>query len=151
MKYRLILLMLFFVTLSYADDAKIIIKQKSGNETILELSTNPVITFLGEDMVITNDFTTISFPIEDIDNYTADNGTTTAIVSTKEKPMFENGRILFNGIAKGTPISVYSLDGRLISKQLTGTDKAEILLRNLPKGTYIISVENNKIKVINNK
>lgn len=149
MKYRLILLMLFFVTLSYADNAKIIIKQKSGNETILELSTNPVITFLGEDMVITNDFTTISFPIEDIDSYTADNGTTTSIASTKEKPMFENGRILFIGIAKGTPISVYSLDGRLISKQLSSADKVEVPLSSLPKGTYIISVENSKIKVIN--
>ena len=149
MKYRLTFFMFFFVVLSYADDAKIVIKQKSGNETVFELSTNPVITFLGEDMVITNDFTSISFPIEDIDSYTADNGTTTAIASTKEKPMFENGRILFNGISKGTPISVYSLDGRLISKQLIGTDKAEIPLRNLPKGTYIISVENSKIKVIN--
>lgn len=149
MKYRLILLMLFFVTLSYADDAKIIIKQKSGNETIFELSTNPIITFLGEDMVITNDFTSISFPIEDIDSYTADNGTTTAIASIKGKPMLENGRILFNGIAKGTPISVYSIDGRLISKQLTSADKAEVPLSSLPKGTYIISVENSKIKVIN--
>lgn len=149
MKYRLTFFMFFFVALSYADDAKIVIKQKSGNETIFELSTNPVITFLGEDMVITNDFTSISFPIEDIDSYTADNGTTTAIASTKEKPMFENGRILFNGISKGTPISVYSLDGRLISKQLTDADKAEVPLSSLPKGTYIISVENNKIKVIN--
>jgi hypothetical protein len=141
--------MFFFVTLSYADDAKIVIKQKSGNETVFELSTNPIITFLGEDMVITNDFTSISFPLEDIDSYTADNGTTTAIASTKEKPMFENGRILFNGISKGTPISVYSLDGRLISKQMTDADKAEVPLISLPKGTYIISVENNKIKVIN--
>jgi hypothetical protein len=141
--------MLFFVTLSYADDAKIVIKQKSGNETVFELSTNPIITFLGEDMVITNDFTSISFPLEDIDSYTADNGTTTPIASTKEKPMFENGRILFNGISKGTPISVYSLDGRLISKQMTDADKAEVPLISLPKGTYIISVENNKIKVIN--
>ena len=149
MKYRLTFFMFFFVTLSYADDAKIVIKQKSGNETVFELSTNPVITFEGEEMVITNDFTSISFPLEDIDSYTADNGTTTAIVSTKEKPMFENGRILFNGIAKGTPISVYSLDGRLISKQMTDADKAEVPLISLPKGTYIISVENNKIKVIN--
>jgi len=149
MKYRLTFFMFFFVVLSYADDAKIVIKQKSGNETVFELSTNPVITFLGEDMVITNDFTSISFPIEDIDSYTADNGTTTAIASTKEKPMFENGRILFNGISKGTPISVYSLDGRLISKQMTDADKAEVPLISLPKGTYIISVENNKIKVIN--
>jgi len=149
MKYRLIFFMFFFVTLSYADDAKIVIKQKSGNETVFELSTNPIITFLGEDMVITNDFTSISFPLEDIDSYTADNGTTTAIASTKEKPMFENGRILFNGISKGTPISVYSLDGRLISKQMTDADKAEVPLISLPKGTYIISVENNKIKVIN--
>ena len=149
MKYRLTLFMFFFVALSYADDAKIVIKQKSGNETVFELSTNPVITFEGEEMVITNDFTSISFPLEDIDSYTADNGTTTAIVSTKEKPMFDNGRILFNGIAKGTPISVYSLDGRLISKQMTDADKAEVPLISLPKGTYIISVENNKIKVIN--
>jgi hypothetical protein len=107
MKYRLIFFMLFFVALSYADDAKIVIKQKSGNETVFELSTNPVITFEGEEMVITNDFTSISFALEDIDSYTADNGTTTAITSTKEKANVRKRTHPFsNGISKGTPISV---------------------------------------------
>ena len=47
----------------------IIIKQKSGNETLLDLASKPVITFEEENMVIANSFTSITIPIEDIDNY----------------------------------------------------------------------------------
>ena len=54
---------------AYADEATVVIKQKSGNETVLELSTNPVITFSGENMVITSNITTIMIPMDDIDNY----------------------------------------------------------------------------------
>lgn len=150
MKLQLLLSLLFFATWSYADEARIVIKQKSGNETTLELSTHPVITFEGEEMVITNDFTRISFPLDDVDNYTATNGTATGIAPAKANPQIMDGRIIFSGISQGTLVYVYSFDGRIVHKQTTDAfGKAEIFLNSLPKGTYIISVENSKIKVIN--
>ena len=55
----------------YIAENRIVIKQKSGNETVLQLAFNPVITFSGEDMVITSDLTTISIPLADVDSYAA--------------------------------------------------------------------------------
>lgn len=150
MKKRLLsLLLLFAATAMYADDAKIVIKQKSGNETILELSTNPIITFEGEDMVITNDFTAIVLPLEDIDDYVVSDATT-GIESITAQPEFHHGHIIFTDMVKGMSVFVYALDGRMVDKQTVGdSGRADVIFENLPKGTYIISTQNKNIKVIN--
>ena len=63
-------ILMVFAILAHANyDAKLVIKQKSGNETVLALSTNPIITFVGENMKIENEFINISIPIDDVDNY----------------------------------------------------------------------------------
>lgn len=56
-RLTLLLLLLVGIQLSLADDTTLTIKQKGGNETLLELSTNPVITFEDESMVVTSSLT----------------------------------------------------------------------------------------------
>ena len=149
MKLRLLFLFLFIAIMTYADNAKIVIKQKSGNETILELATNPVITFSGEDLVITNDFTTISVPLDDIDKYEVSDGTT-GIEQRTVAPQYANGHVLFNGMPAGTPVYIYTIDGRTVCHlKADGTGSADVSLETLPKGTYMIQAYNNRIKVIN--
>lgn len=147
MKRKLLLLLfLFSVLTEYAEN--ITIKQKSGNETILELSTNPVITFSDENMVVTNDFTTITFPLDDIDGYIV--GNSTEIQEVSNTPHYYNGHIVFNGIKKGVSASVYSFDGKFISKfSADSSGILDINIGSFPKGAYIISTPNNIIKVIN--
>lgn len=131
----------------YADS--ITIKQKSGNETILELSTNPVITFVGEDMVVTNDFTTISFPLSDIDSYVV-NHVSSEIHETINTPQYHNGHVVLSGLANGSAVFVYNLGGRIVSQHIADAMGClDIDLSNFPKGAYIISAPNTKIKVIN--
>ena len=57
MKLRLFSFLLLAVSVlpSFADDAKIVFKQKTGGETIIELKLNPVITFTSTDLVVTSD------------------------------------------------------------------------------------------------
>lgn len=149
MKARILTLLLLLATVSYADNAQIVIKQKSGSETVLELSTHPVITFSGEDMVVTTDLTTFSIPLDFIDNYVVSDGTT-AIEQLTAEPQFSDGRIMFNGLAAGTPVYVYSMDGRLVTKMTADqTSRAVVSLQDLPKGVYIVSAGNNKMKVMN--
>lgn len=149
MKARILTLLLLFATVSYADNAQIVIKQKSGSETVLELSTHPVITFSGEDMVVTTDLTTFSIPLDFIDNYVVSDGTT-AIEQLTAEPQFSDSRIMFNGLAAGTPVYVYSMDGRLVTKMTADqTSRAVVSLQDLPKGVYIVSAGNNKMKVMN--
>ena len=141
---------MFITTLSvYADNARVVIKQKSGNETILELATNPVITFSGEDMVVKTNLTTISIPLADIDDYTAYDGTTD-IQSLSEEPRYINGHVVFNGLANGAEARVYTIDGRLIIRQpADASGRVDISIDTLPKGVYVISTPNSKIKIMN--
>ena len=132
-----------------AEDAQIVIKQKGGNETVLKLSTNPVITFEGENMVVASDVIQISIPLGDIDDYVVNNGTT-AIEPVKAQPQYTCGHVIFSGVADGSPIYIHTLDGKVVGKQAAdASGKADVSLENLPKGAYIISSQNNSIKVIN--
>ena len=147
--FSLLLLLLLYVTASFAGDAQIVIKQKSGGEATLKLSTNPVITFEGANMIVTNDFTTISFPLEFLDSYTVINGTEW-IDPVVMKPQRKNGHVIFSGLADGSQVYVYTLDGKVVAKQAANSSSiTDVSLESLPKGTYIISTSNNSIKVIN--
>lgn len=150
MKLRLLFVVMFVATLSaYADDACIVIKQKSGNETILELSANPIITFSGEDMVVTSSLTTIAIPLADVDSYTAYDATT-GIRPLTDAPQFANGHVLFSGLAKGSDVRIYTADGRLVShQQADASGHAAVSLDSLPKGVYVIRTPDNSIKIIN--
>ena len=146
MKIRLLLLLLSFAITTYAES--ITIKQKSGNETIIDLSTNPVITFAGESMFVTTDFTTISFPLIDIDSYVVDE--TLGIQEVKDSPQLHNGHIVFKGMKEKASATVYSLDGKTIRKYTSDISGViDINLRSLPEGAFVISTPNSKIKVIN--
>ena len=146
MKIRLLLLFLSFATTIYAES--IIIKQKSGNETVLELSTNPVITFADESMIVTNDFTTITFPLDDIDSYVV--GETSGIQEMKDSPQFRDGHVVFKGIKEKSSVTAYSLDGKTIRKYAPDNSGViDVNLRSLPKGAFVISTPNNKVKIIN--
>ena len=150
MKKEILLFVLMLLPMvASADDAQIVIKQKSGNETVLKLSTNPVITFEDENMVVASDIIQISIPMGDIDDYVVNNGTT-AIEPVTTQPQFTRGHVIFSGMATGSPVYVRTLDGKVVGKQAAdASGKADVSLENLPKGTYIISSQNNSIKVIN--
>ena len=127
----------------------ITIKQRGGNETILELSSNPVITFEGEEMVVTNDFTRIQIPLGDIEEYMVNN-IASGVKKVLVEHQFQNGRVFFSRIPKGTPISVYSADGRLVTRKVVGeTNNSEVYVGDLPNGIYIISVLDKSVKIIN--
>ena len=149
MKTSLISLLFLMIGLTaYADDSTIVIKQKSGNETVLELSANPVITFSGENMVITSNITTIMIPMDDIDDYVVC-GEGTGIKPVTETPQFVDGNVVFSNIPKGTTVRIHALDGALVRTQtVTLSGPTIVSLDQLNKGCYIISAGEYRIKVI---
>jgi hypothetical protein len=149
MKKQLLLLVMLLLPMLADADAQIVIKQKGGNETVLKLSTNPVITFEGENMVVACDVIQISIPLGDIDDYVVSDGTT-AIEPVTTQPRFTRGHVIFSGVAAGSPVYIHTLDGKVVGKQAAdASGKADVSLENLPKGAYIINSQNNSIKVIN--
>lgn len=146
---KIVLLLLVFSLSTMAHSESITIRQKGGNETILDLLSNPVITFSGENMVVTNDFTTISIPIDDIDSYLVGE-TITGITKALETPQFSNGHIYLKGFSKGMAANIYTIDGKNVGEQSVGDSGIiDINLGNFPKGVYIISTPNRKVKFIN--
>jgi len=150
MKFPLILILSLLGTLStFAVDARIVIKQKSGNMTVLGLSSNPSITFSGEAMVVTSNLTTITIPLADVDDYTVNNETA-GIEPVKAASQYTNGHVVFYGLARGAEARVYTADGRLVSRHpADASGHADISLDSLPKGLYVITTPNNSIKITN--
>ena len=149
MKRRL-LLILFSAITTFLYAESITIKQKSGNETVFELSTNPVITFSGENMVVTSEVITIMFPIDDIDCYEVGNAASGIQALTDAPPQYRDGHMIFRNVSNGFSASVFSIDGKKIGQYSPSSDGVlDISIGSLPKGTYIISTPNNKVKVIN--
>ena len=150
-KTVLLLALLVQSSLLLAQGSPVIsIKQKSGNEIIIELSTNPVITFKGEEMVVTNTFTSISIPLGDIEAYTV--GETTSIEGISSQPQYKDGCLYFSDLPEGTPVNVYSLSGVLVGRQVVSCDRsAKVSLDLLPKGVYVVNVLKNNIKITNNQ
>ncbi len=150
-KSLMLLCFLLFSLVSYAsgDAASVTVKQKGGNKTVLELSANPVITFEEEEMVVTTDFTRIMIPLDDIVEYTV-NEVASGIKGVSVAPQFQNGRVVLHDIPQGTSIGVYTMEGKLVMRQVAdATASAEISISSLPKGVYIISVSGKSFKIIN--
>lgn len=151
MKLRLLLfLSLIAVLPAFADDANLVIKHKGGAETVLLLSTNPVITFKDEDMVVTSDVSSFMIPIEMIESYGASNDVTAIRNITQEHPEYKNGSVVFSGLSRGSEVSIYKADGTLVLLQSAdGAGHATVSIASLPKGVYIVSTPNNSMKIIN--
>lgn len=151
MKLRLLLFLSLMVVLpAFADDANLVIKQKGGSETVLLLSTNPVITFKDEDMVVTSDVSSFMIPIDMIESYGAVNDVTAIHQITQEYSEYKNGSILFRGLSNGSEVSIYNSDGTLISSQnADSSGHAAVSVANLPKGGYIVRTPNCSLKIIN--
>lgn len=145
-KLLLFALLMMVAANARADNAKLVIKQKSGNETVLALSTNPVITFVGDNMKIENELINISIPIDDIDDYRVDNPD--RIEEQVVKPIMTKGHVIFLGIPKGTTAYVYTPDGKTVCTQKAHDDgTVDFNIDTLPKGMYIIKASNNTIKI----
>ena len=144
----ILLLLITVIAVRAANITNLVIKHTAGNETIFSLDSNPVITFDGDYMDVTNDFTRFSIPFADIDHYYVSN--TTDAKDLLSKPQLSNGQVTIKDLPRGTKAYVCSLDGKVI-KTFDADSMGTVVfnLRDLTKGTYIISAANTRIKVAN--
>ena len=139
---------LIFVSLmTFAQDAtqRLVVWQKSGEKVYFDLNEEPETTFEGTQLVIKTNTTTVYYQLENVLRYTYE-GTMTAIEGPKLKPgevrfMQGSDQMAFDGLADGTTLEVYSLDGKKIfTKQALGGQRTVLSLASQPAGTYIVKV-----------
>lgn len=148
---RILLIMALIATsiITRANDVtNLVIKLKAGNETVLSLDSNPVITFEGEYLNVRNDDASFSFPIADIDHYGV--SSTSGVKEKPCLPYYSNGQVSINDLPQGSKIQVCTMDGKAIKTIVAdGIGSVSFNLRDLPKGTYIIHAVSNSFKVVN--
>ena len=63
-------------------------------------------------------------------------------------PTKAQDNLQLSGLAKGTEVRVYAVDGRLVQKAVATGETLDISVANLAKGTYILKTRSSEVKFI---
>ena len=124
---------------------RLIVWMKNGDKVYFNLVEEPETTFENGLLIIKTTRSTVSYQLENVLRYTYD-GDITDVVGPKLRPneirfMQGTDQMAFDGLADGTVLEIYSLDGmKLGTMQATGGERTTISFTNRPAGTYIVKV-----------
>lgn len=139
-----IFLLLNIFGINASKSQTLVIWQKDGSKVYYSLDEQPKTTFTSEDLVITTNSATISYPLTKIQRYTYEGGSL-GINDIKAHgiSISHHGEdIIVIDLPVGKSISIYSIDGKqLLSKQSDGSNRQTLSLSTLPTGVYIIKAE----------
>ena len=149
MKQRLLILFMSLIAVAsgtWADtQQRLIVWMKNGDKVYFNLVEEPETTFENGLLIIKTTRSTVSYQLENVLRYTYD-GDITDVVGPKLRPneiRFMQGKdqMAFDGLADGTQLEIYSLDGmKLGTIQAKGGERATVSFSNRPAGTYIVKV-----------
>ena len=152
MKQRLFLLLLqIIICMTACAQNAIAVYQKDGQIVKFAFTENPVVTYSGNDVVLTTTKTTVQYPIYMLQKIAFDVEVTATDVKELEqdaKPAmqfrFEGGMLVITGGEAGSTVSLYSLSGVMEGQYRLDSDgRATIPLQQLGKSLYI--VKNNRV------
>ena len=153
LKFLLMLLVVVLATSAKAETVKYLVLNAGGEETVVALADNPVMT-ISEGMlkVTVGGEEVLSASLENGLTYSFSENGTTAIeeIQNDEAPRLERGHVYISHAQQGDVVRVYTIDGKLAHSQRISDDgKADIDLTMLNKGLYIVKSAKTTIKVIN--
>ena len=153
LKFYLMLLVMLMATSAKADNVKYLVLNSGGEETIIALADNPVmtidegilkVTVAGEEKVSADLSQGLSYSFSEADP--------TAIqeVLNNESSRLEQGHVYIVHARAGETVRVFTIDGKLVASQRIGKEGcADIDLTTLGKGLYIVKSAKTSIKVMN--
>lgn len=130
-----------------------------GSRYAYALSEHPVVTYSGGELQLSTQAQQIAYDATDVRKFTF---STTDItfenqqppatgISTPKEPLFgmQDGEIHISGIRPGSPINIYTLDGKLLHTEATDANgTAHLSITPYPAGVYIIKTETITHKII---
>lgn len=147
MKTRLItlsLLLTFSITAMWAQNA-VAIHQVDGQVATFAFTEKPVVTYSGNDLVLTTTKTSVQYPIYMLKKIDFDVSfdDLTGIESVEKKAdaqfRFQDGMISVVGGESGSQVFLYSMSGIKVGQyRLDGSGHIDIPVQHLSKGIYII-------------
>ena len=145
---KILILIVFALALPSAMNAqsesqRLVVWQKSGEKVYFDLDEEPETTFEAGKLVITTSKTTAYYQLENVLRYTFEGqlGPTTIAKARPGEIKFSQGEDMmkFEGLADGTRLELYSVDGKLLGVQQARAGEPSIVsLKDMPLGTYIV-------------
>ncbi len=125
----------------------IVIHQKDGKVAMFKFSEKPVVTYAGNELVLTTTETTVQYPIYmlqklafdiSVDELTA----VEAVQKSEGQFHFQDGALCISGGKPGSTVFIYNLRGvKAAQCRLDSDGKASILLQGLRKDVYIVKTD----------
>lgn len=142
-------LFLFISIIIRAESGRLLIVETTGGVKIsFALSENPELTFNGQSMIVTTNERSQQFDVYNIVQWYFENESTGIdTIKNYNKPIgygSSNEVIIVEGLTPASEIQIYSIDGRKQSlhDSYYDGDKFVINISSLPKGVYIVSINN---------
>ena len=133
----------------------LVLTESNGTVSKFALAEAPVVTYSGSDMVVSCGDQTMTVGLEGL-TLTFGEMETTRIETVKDgvkdadRLQFSFGEASFEGLTPGALVSVYSIDGKMLTKVKADQDgRASVSLMGLPKGVYILRTPTKTFKIKN--
>ena len=153
LKFYLMLLVMLMATSAKADNVKYLVLNSGGEETVIALADEPVmtieesilkVTVAGEEKLSADLSQGLSY------KFLAEDPTAIQKVLNKETSRLEQGHVYIAHAKAGETVRVFTVDGKLVASQrINGEGTADIDLTTLGKGLYIVKSAKTSIKVMN--
>ena len=153
LKFYLMLLVMLMATSAKADNVKYLVLNSGGEETVIALADEPVmtieesilkVTVAGEEKLSADLSQGLSY------KFLAEDPTAIQEVLNKETSRLELGHVYIAHAHEGETVRVFTIDGKLVASQrINGEGTADIDLTTLGKGLYIVKSAKTSIKVMN--
>ena len=153
LKFYLMLLVMLMATSAKADNVKYLVLNSGGEETVIALADEPVmtieesilkVTVAGEEKLSADLSQGLSY------KFLAEDPTAIQEVLNKETSRLALGHVYIAHAKAGETVRVFTVDGKLVASQrINGEGTADIDLTTLGKGLYIVKSAKTSIKVMN--
>ncbi len=141
------------VSAETSDAWYLVVTDGAGAQTVFALADQPATSFDGSDMTVAAGETSVTVSLAELASYelTQDVETTGIKAATTSNTEFSNGKALVSGLTAGAVVSVYSIDGRMVSSEKADSDgRVSVDLTGLQSGAvYIIRTPGASYKVLN--
>lgn len=153
LKFYLMLLVMLMATTAKADSVKYLVLNSGGEETVIALADNPVMTINeGVLKVTVAGVEKLSAELSQGLSYSFSESAPTAIqsVMNEESSRLEQGHVYIAHAHEGETVRVFTVDGKLVASQRINSEgTADIDLTALGKGLFIVKSAKTSIKVMN--
>lgn len=145
-------ILLFPASLRAASEQLLVLSLTNGSVTKFALTDDPVITYKGNDVIVTCGENVLQTSMADVKSVGFEKGENTGIEAPKAvsepQTTFSFGQAGFEGLQSGERVMVYSIDGKVIRTIKADADgRAQVDMSSLQTGVYILRTAKKSFKI----